>query len=61
MVLKLWTLWKVDQKDMYSTEMWCWRTVENISWTDRVRNEEVLHRVKKRRYILHTIKRRKAN
>jgi hypothetical protein len=31
--------------------------MEKISWTDRVRNEEVLHRVK----ILHTVKRRKAN
>jgi hypothetical protein len=31
-----------------------------ISWTDRVRNEEVLHRVKEERNIVHTIKRRKA-
>jgi hypothetical protein len=29
--------------------------------TDRVRNEEVLHRVKEERNIIHTIKRRKAN
>ena len=32
-----------------------------IIWTDRVTNDEVLHRVKDDRYILHTIKRRKAN
>ena len=32
-----------------------------ISWTDHVRNEEVLHRVKEERNILHTVKRRKAN
>ena len=32
-----------------------------ISWTDRVRNEEELRRVKQERNILHTIKRRKAN
>jgi hypothetical protein len=32
-----------------------------VSWTDRVRNEEVLRRVKEDRNILHTIKRRKAN
>jgi hypothetical protein len=31
-----------------------------ISWTDRVRNEEVLQRVKEERNIVHTIK-RKAN
>jgi len=27
-----------------------------INWTDRVRNEEELHRVKEERNILHTIK-----
>ena len=35
--------------------------MENISWTDRVRNEEALHGVKENRYILHTIKRQRAN
>jgi hypothetical protein len=54
-----WTLRKVDQKYLESSEMWCWRRME-ISWPDRVRNEEVLHRVKEERIILHTIKRRKA-
>jgi hypothetical protein len=35
--------------------------MEKISWPDRVRNEEVLHRVKVERNIVHTIKRRKTN
>jgi hypothetical protein len=35
--------------------------MEKIRWTDRVRNEEVLHRVKEERNIVHTIKRRQAN
>jgi hypothetical protein len=35
--------------------------MEKISWVDRVRNEEVLHRVKEERNILHTVKRRKAD
>jgi hypothetical protein len=56
-----WTLRKVDEKYLESFEMWCWRRMEKISWTDRVRNEEALHRVKEKRNILHTIKRRKAN
>jgi hypothetical protein len=43
------------------SKMWCWRRMEKISWTDRVRNEFVLHRVKEERNILHTTKRRKAN
>jgi hypothetical protein len=34
--------------------------MEKISWTDCVRNEEVLRRVKEGRNILQTIKRRKA-
>jgi hypothetical protein len=32
-----------------------------ISWTDSVRNEEVLYRVKQERNILHTVKRRKTD
>jgi hypothetical protein len=36
-----WTLRKIDQKYLESFEMWCWRRMEKISWTDRVRNEEV--------------------
>jgi hypothetical protein len=51
----------MNQKYLESFEMWCWRRMEKISWTDRVRNEDVLHRVKEKRNILHTIKRRKAN
>jgi hypothetical protein len=42
-------------------EMLCWRRMEKISRTDRVRNEEVLLRVKEERNILHTVKIRKAN
>ena len=41
--------------------MWCWRRMEKISWTDRVRNEEVLLQVNEQRNILHTVKRRTAN
>jgi hypothetical protein len=33
-----WTLRTVDQKHLESFEMWCWRTMEKISWTDHVRN-----------------------
>jgi hypothetical protein len=41
--------------------MWCWRRIEKISWTDHVRNEEVLLRVKEQRNILHEIRKQKAN
>jgi len=35
--------------------------MEKISWTDHVRNEEVLFRVNEHRNILHEIRKRKAN
>ena len=35
--------------------------MEKISWTNHVRNEEVLLRVKERRNILHEIRKREAN
>jgi hypothetical protein len=35
--------------------------MEKISWTDHVRNKEVLLRVKEHRNILHEIRKRKAN
>ena len=56
-----WTLRATDQKRLESFEMWCWRRMEKISWTDRVRNEGVLLRVNKQRNILHEIRKRKAN
>ena len=35
--------------------------MEKISWTDHVRNEEVLLQVNEQRNILHAIRKRKAN
>jgi hypothetical protein len=61
MVLKTWALRKADQKHLGSFEMWFFRITEEISWTDCLRNEEVLHRVKKERSILHTMQRGKSN
>jgi len=55
-----WTLRAVDQKHLESFEMWCWRRMEKISWTDHVRNEDVLLRVKEQSNILHEIRKRKA-
>jgi hypothetical protein len=57
---KTWTLQKVVAVMPRKSGMWCSRRMEKIHWTDHVRNEEVLHRVKEERIILHTIKRRKG-
>ena len=53
------TLRKVRQKYPEGLEMCCWRRLCRISWTDRVRNEEVLHTVKEERNILRTVKKKK--
>jgi hypothetical protein len=56
-----WTLRKVDQRYVGSSDMWSWRRMEKISLTDRVRNEKVLHTVKDERNMLQTTQGRKAN
>jgi hypothetical protein len=55
-----WTLRAVDQKHLESFEMWCWRRMKKINWTDHVRKEDVLLRVKEQRNILHEMRKRKA-
>jgi len=41
--------------------MWCCRRIEVISWTDRLKNEDVLHGIAEKKNILHTIKQNKLN
>jgi hypothetical protein len=50
---------KVDQKCLENYEMWCWRRMEKISWTDRVRKEQI--NCGEERNILHTINRTTSN
>jgi hypothetical protein len=57
----IWTLRAVDQKHLESSEMWCWRRLNKISWIDHMRNEEVLLSVKEQRNILHEIRTWRAN
>jgi len=49
-----WTLRKADQKYLASFEMWYWRRMEKVSWTECVISE-VLHRVEEGN-TLHTVK-----
>jgi hypothetical protein len=39
---EIWILWEVDQKYLENFEMWCWRRMGKISWTDRLKHKEVL-------------------
>ncbi|KAI5718355.1 hypothetical protein M8J77_019970 [Diaphorina citri] len=56
-----WTMRKKEEKYLESFEMWVWRRLEGIKWSDRVRNEEVLRRVDEKREILRTIVNRKRS
>ena len=36
-----WTLRKLERKHLESSEMWCWMRMENITWSEKVTNEQV--------------------
>jgi len=55
-----WTVRTLDQKYLESFEIWRWRRLQKITWTDHVRYEEILLRVNGKRKILQRIKKRKA-
>ena len=37
-----WTLTKLERKYLESFEMWCWRRMEKIKWSEKITNEQVL-------------------
>ena len=53
-----WTFRKVDHIYREGFAMRCWRRMDKTSWTDRVRNEMVLHRAREERNILRATERR---
>ena len=56
-----WSLRKEDIRRIEALEMWIWRRMERISWTENKTNEEVPRRVGERRTMLETIVWRKKN
>jgi len=55
-VLKLGHYGKWIRSTWKAAQMWCWRRMEKISRTGRVRNEEVLRTVREVRFVLRTEK-----
>ena len=47
-----------DIRRLESCEMWLWRKILNISWTEKVSNDEVLRRVNEDRAIIPSINKR---
>ncbi|CAG9839537.1 unnamed protein product [Diabrotica balteata] len=54
-----WTVNKDMCRKLKAFDMWLYRRILKIPWTDRVTNEEVLRRMNKDREVLTTIKSRK--
>lgn len=54
-----WTLTKKLSSKLEAFEMWVYRRILKISWTERVRNTEVSERIGKQAEILHKVKTRK--
>ena len=55
------TLRKLERKYLKSFEMWCWRRMERIKWSEKVTNEQVLECIGEKGTLLHNTLRRKAN
>ena len=51
-----WTLNKQMEKRIEVFEMWCWRRLLKISWTERISNEEVMRRMGNEREIIMKIR-----
>jgi hypothetical protein len=45
-----------DIKRLEAFEMWIWRRMERISWTERRTNEEILQLVEEKRSLIGTIR-----
>ena len=53
-----WTMNKADERRIEAAEMWFWRRLLKISWTERISNEQVLERMNTPRELLKHIKQR---
>ena len=56
-----WTLKEEDIRRLNALEMWIWRRMEKISWTDKKTNEEVLRMVGEKQQLVDRIITRKKN
>ena len=56
-----WTLKKEEKDKLEALEMWLWRKLEKVNWSDRISNEEVLTMVNESRCLIETIRQRKKN
>ena len=51
----------LEGKYLESFEVWCWRRIERIKWSEKVTNEQVLDLIGEKRTLISNILHRKAN
>ena len=56
-----WTLQKEDVKRLEAFEMWLYRRIMKVKWTEHKTNEEVLEMVEDKRILIETIRKRQKN
>src|SRR6218665_3262066 len=57
-ISETWTMRKEDIKRLEAFEMWTWRRMEKVSWTEHKTNEEILETIGEERSLIRTIKTR---
>src|SRR6218665_1348603 len=58
---EMWTMRKEAFKRIEPFEMWIWRRMERISWTEHRTNEEVLKKTEEKRSLMDIIRTRQKN
>ena len=59
--VETWTLRRNEQLQLEAFEMWEWRRMERVKWTDKIKNAIVLERVGDGRIMLELLRKRKRN
>ena len=54
-----WTVTKDHRNKLEAFEMWLWRRMLKISWTEKVSNQQVLARIQEERSLINSIQQRK--
>ena len=56
-----WALRRNEQKQLEAFEMWIWRRMEHVKWTDKIKNVVVPEKVGEGRIMLELLKKRIRN